>query len=83
MRSRFRLHTEKCANLNLAVIFGIEICTFFIIRLWRKNMDNEAIIRYKFYLCRNFLDKLLSENLITEAQRRKIEKAVIKRITEV
>ena len=45
-------------------------------------MDNEAIIRYKFYLCRNFLDKLLSENLITEAQRRKIEKAVIKRITE-
>ena len=46
-------------------------------------MDNEALIRYKFYLCRNFLDKLLSENLITEAQRRKIEKAVIKWITEV
>ena len=46
-------------------------------------MDNEAIIRYKFYLCRSFLDKLLNENLITEAQRRKIEKTVIKRITEV
>ena len=30
-------------------------------------MDNEAIIRYKFHLCHNFLDKLLSENLITEA----------------
>ena len=27
-------------------------------------MDNEAIIRYKFYLCRNFLDKLLIENII-------------------
>ena len=46
-------------------------------------MDNEAIIRYKFYLCRNFLDKLLSENLITEALRRKIENAVIKRLAEV
>lgn len=46
-------------------------------------MDNEAIIRYKFYLCRNFLERLLSENLITEAQRRNIEKAVIKRITTV
>ncbi len=48
-----------------------------------KIMDNEAIIRYKFYLCRNFLDKLLSEKLITEAQRRKIENAVIKRLAEV
>lgn len=46
-------------------------------------MNNEAIIRYKFYLCRNFLVKLLSENLITEAQRRKIESAVIKRLAEV
>ena len=46
-------------------------------------MDNEAIIRYKLHLCHNFLDKLLSENLITEAQRRKIEKAVIKRLSEV
>ncbi len=46
-------------------------------------MENEAIIKYKFYLCRNFLDKLLSENLITEAQRGKIEKAVIKRLAEV
>ncbi len=46
-------------------------------------MEKEAIIRYKFYLCRNFLDKLLNENLITEAQRRKIENAVIKRLAEV
>ncbi len=46
-------------------------------------MEQEAIIRYKFYLCRNFLDKLLSENLINEAQRRKIENAVIKRLAEV
>ncbi len=46
-------------------------------------MNNEAITRYKFYLCRNFLDKLLSENLITEAQRRKIESAVIKRLSDV
>lgn len=46
-------------------------------------MDKEAIIRYKFYLCRNFLDKMLSEGLITEGQRRKIEKAVIKRLAEV
>ena len=46
-------------------------------------MDNEAIIMYKFYLYKNFLDKLLSENLITEAQHRNIEKAVIKRLSEV
>lgn len=46
-------------------------------------MDNEAIIKYKYYLCRNFLDKLLSENLITEAQLKRIESAVIKRLTEV
>ena len=46
-------------------------------------MDNEAIIKYKYYLCRNFLDKLLSENLITEAQLKRIESAVIKRLAEV
>ena len=46
-------------------------------------MEKEAMIKYKFYLCRKFLDKLLNENLITEAQRRKIEKAVIKRLAEV
>lgn len=34
-------------------------------------MENEALIRYKFYLCRKFLDKLLTENLITEARRKK------------
>ncbi len=46
-------------------------------------MDNEAIIKYKFYLCRNFLDKLLSEKLITGAQLNKIESAVIKWLAEV
>lgn len=46
-------------------------------------MNKETIIRYKFYLCRKFLDKLLSEGLITESQRRRIEKAVIKRLAEV
>ncbi len=46
-------------------------------------MDNEAIIKYKFYLCRNFLDKLLNENLITEAQLKKMESAVIKRLVKV
>ena len=46
-------------------------------------MEQEAIIRYKFYLCQNFLDKLLGENLTPEAQRRKIESAVIKRLSDV
>ncbi len=46
-------------------------------------MDNEAIIKYKFYLCRNFLDRLLSEKLITGAQLNKIESAVIKRLVKV
>ncbi len=59
----------------------VEICKFI---LWRnKVMDNEAIIKYKFYLCRNFLDKLVNENLITEAKLKKIESAVIKRLAEV
>ena len=46
-------------------------------------MEQEAIIRHKFYLCQNFLDKLLGETLIPEAQRRKIESAVIKRLSDV
>ena len=46
-------------------------------------MDKEAIIRYKFYLCRIFLDKLLNESLITEVQCRKIENAVIKRLSGI
>ncbi len=28
LQSRHRLHTEKCANLNFALMVGIEICTF-------------------------------------------------------
>ena len=46
-------------------------------------MENEAIIKYKFYLCRNFLDKLLAENIITESQSKKIESSVIKRLIKV
>lgn len=46
-------------------------------------MDNEALIRYKFYLCKKFLDKLLDEKLITKPQMRRLENAVIKRIAEV
>ena len=46
-------------------------------------MEQEPIIRNKFNLSQNFLDKLLGENLITEAQRRKIESAVIKRLSDV
>lgn len=62
----------------------IENCTFNITIMEEKSiMDNEAIIKYKFHLCRKFLDKLLAENLISEAQRRRIEKAVIKRLADV
>ena len=43
-------------------------------------MDNEAIINYKFYLCKIFLDKILAENLITRTQRASLENAVIKRL---
>ena len=46
-------------------------------------MENEAIIKYKFYLCKTFLDKLLAENIITEAQSKKIESSVIKRLIKV
>ncbi len=70
-------------QISVLLKIKIEICTFDVKFMEGNIMDKEAIIRYKFYLCRNFLDKLLSENLITEAQRRKIEKAVIKRLAEV
>ena len=43
-------------------------------------MEKEAIFKYKFYLCRIFLDKVLAENLITKTQRASLENAVIKRI---
>ena len=46
-------------------------------------MNNEALIRYKFYLCRKFLDKLFDEKLITKSQKTKLENAVIKRLAEV
>ena len=46
-------------------------------------MENEAIIKYKFYLCKTFLDKLLAENIITESQSKKIESSVIKRLIKV
>lgn len=44
-------------------------------------MEKEAIMRYKFYLCRIFLDKILAEKLITKSQRASLENAVIKRIS--
>ena len=44
-------------------------------------MEKEAIINYKFYLCRIFLDKILAEKLITKSQRASLENAVIKRIS--
>lgn len=46
-------------------------------------MDKEAIIRYKFYLCRIFLDKILAKNLITKSQKASLENAVIKGISEL
>lgn len=76
------MHTEKCANVSFSIKIRADICTFDV-KIGEIKMDKEAIIRYKFYLCRNFLDKLLSEGLITETQRRRIEKAVIKRLAEV
>ena len=44
-------------------------------------MEKEAIMRYKFYLCRIFLDKILAEKLITKSQRASLENAVIERIS--
>lgn len=44
-------------------------------------MDKEAIMRYKFYLCRIFLDKILAEKLITKSQKASLENAVVKRIS--
>ena len=46
-------------------------------------MESEAIIKYKFYLCKTFLDKLLAGNIITESQSKKIESSVIKRLVKV
>ena len=46
-------------------------------------MENEAIIKYKYYLCKTFLDKLLAENIISESQYNMIEKSVIKRLVEI
>lgn len=75
--------TLKSVQISVEFMDEIENCTFNIRDYGGKIMDNEAIIRYKFYLCRNFLDKLLSENLVTEVQRGKIESAVIKRLSEI
>ena len=74
------MHTEKCANLSFAVKAELK---FAHLSSGGEVVDNNAIIRYKFYLCRNFLDKLLSENLINEVQRKRLENAVIKRLAEV
>lgn len=44
-------------------------------------IDNEAVLQYKFYLCRKFLEKLLREGRISEQQRKKTEAAVLKKLT--
>lgn len=43
-------------------------------------MDNEAIIRYKFYLCRKFLDAIFAKKLITKTQKASLENAIVKRL---
>lgn len=44
-------------------------------------VDNEAVLQYKFYLCRKFLEKLLREGHLSEQQRKKTEAAVLKKLT--
>lgn len=44
-------------------------------------IDNEAVLQYKFYLCRKFLEKLLRDRHISEQQRKKTEAAVLKKLT--
>lgn len=44
-------------------------------------IDNEAILQYKFYLCRKFLEKLLREGHLSEQQRKKTEAAILKKLT--
>lgn len=44
-------------------------------------IDNEAVLQYKFYLCRKFLEKLLREGLISEQQRKKTEADVLQKLT--
>lgn len=44
-------------------------------------IDNEAVLQFKFYLCRKFLEKLLCEKVISEQQRKKTEAAVLKKLT--
>lgn len=42
---------------------------------------SEAVLQYKFYLCRKFLEKLMREGIISEQQRKKTETAVLKKLT--
>lgn len=44
-------------------------------------IDNEAVLQYKFYLCRKFLEKLLREGHLSEQQRKKTEAAILKKLT--
>ncbi len=46
-------------------------------------MDNEAIMKYKFYLCRKFLDKLFEDKIITKTQKTKLENVIAKRLAGV
>lgn len=43
-------------------------------------IDNEAVLQFKFYLCRKFLEMLLREGTISEQQRKKTEAAVLKKV---
>ncbi len=44
-------------------------------------IDSEAVLAYKFHLCRKFLEELLHEGIISEQQRKKTEAAVLKKLT--
>ena len=44
-------------------------------------MSDEAIAKYKYYMCRKILEQLLCDGLINEQQLKKIEKAVVRRLS--
>lgn len=43
-------------------------------------VNNESLARYKLYLCRKFLEKIMRDGLISEQQKIKAESAVLKNI---
>lgn len=44
--------------------------------------EKEALIMYKFKLCKNFLDKLCEDGLITKEQMKKIARIALNRLAE-